>query len=52
MYKVEFTEEELKALMQLIDLAVRADGMRVAQAGVLLTQKLQNAEPLEPPKDD
>lgn len=42
MVKFEFTKEEVTALLQLIDLAVKHAGMQAAEAAVVLTKKLQN----------
>ncbi len=41
--KVEFTEAEANTLANLIDMAVRANGVRVAADAVALIQKLQDA---------
>ena len=41
MAQYEFTEIEVQALIKLIDLAVRYDGLNAASNAVLLTQKLQ-----------
>jgi hypothetical protein len=43
--QVEFTQEEINALVQLIDIAVKAAGLQVAEASVILTNKLKNATP-------
>jgi hypothetical protein len=40
MKSIEFSEGEINALVQLIDLAVKAGGLNVAQAGAALAQKL------------
>lgn len=41
--KVELTEAEANTLANLIDMAVRANGVRVAADAVALIQKLQDA---------
>jgi hypothetical protein len=38
--KIEFTEGEVNALVQIIDIAVKAGGLNVAQAGSALANKL------------
>lgn len=48
--KAELTELEFKALMELLDLAVKAGGMRVAPAALALSQKFMR-EPIAPPKE-
>jgi len=35
MNSIEFSDEELNALMQLIDIAIKSQGLNVAQAGVI-----------------
>jgi len=40
--KYDFTEQEVDALISLIDLAIKAGGLRVAENGIVLTKKLQN----------
>jgi len=43
---VDFTEQERIALIQLIDLAVKAGGLNVADAALVLAKKLKpEAEP-------
>jgi hypothetical protein len=39
--EIEFTEEELQALAQLIDIAVKSQGMGVAEAAVVLVNKIR-----------
>jgi hypothetical protein len=41
--QVDFTQEEAQATIQLIDLAVKSGGLQVAQAGVVISAKLQEA---------
>tara|TARA_R110000744_G_scaffold308295_3_gene416341 strand:+ start:2713 stop:2928 length:216 start_codon:yes stop_codon:yes gene_type:complete len=43
MNSIEFTEEELNALIQLIDIAIKSQGLNVAQAGVILADKVREA---------
>lgn len=40
MKNVELSTDEIKALIQLIDLAVKASGLGSAEAGVVLAKKL------------
>lgn len=40
---VEFNENEIKVLINLIDIAVRNGGLNVAEAGVVLAKKLSDA---------
>jgi len=40
--KYEFNEQEVKALKGLIDIAIKAAGIQVAEAGVVLSKKLDN----------
>lgn len=42
-FSVTLTDEEGAVLLQLIDSAVRMEGMRVAKNAVILTEKLVNA---------
>lgn len=46
---IEFTVDEAKALLQLIDAAVRANGLNAAKAGAVLADKINTA--FEPPKE-
>lgn len=41
--KIEFTPVEAQATIDLIDIAVKAAGMKVAEAGLVLTRKIQLA---------
>ena len=46
MKTIEFTDEEVNALIQLLDIAVKAGGLQVAQAASLLAAKIgQQANP-------
>jgi len=47
MKEISFTEGELRALMQLLDIAVKTGGLQVSEAAVVLAQKCQTA--LGPP---
>ena len=40
---IEFTEQEASVTLQIIDLAVKSGGMQVAEAGVVISKKLQDA---------
>lgn len=43
MINLQLTEQEAQALVQLMDAAVRAQGLQVAQAALVLTAKVQEA---------
>lgn len=43
MITVEFSKQELDILVGLLDLAVKAGGLSVAQNALILTSKIQNA---------
>lgn len=43
MKTIEFNDGELQALMQLLDIAVKAGGLQVAQAASILAGKVQSA---------
>ena len=47
MKSIEFSEGEINALVQLIDIAVKAGGLNVAQAGAALAQKLTGEPQVE-----
>lgn len=47
-YTIEFSAHELQALGQLLDLAVKAGGLSVAEPALVITKKLQAA--VQPPK--
>jgi len=50
MINLQLTEQEAQALVQLMDAAVRAQGLQVAQAALVLTAKVQEAaKAKEPP---
>lgn len=47
--QIELTQGEAQALMQLLDLAVKAGGMSVAQAALHIAAKIESAaKPAEP----
>ena len=52
---VDFTAEELNALIGLLDIATKAGGLQVAQAALPIAVKVQTAlneiNKTEPPKD-
>lgn len=52
MKTIELTEDEIKVLMGMIDTAVRAQGLNVAQNAVHLAGKLQNAPDRPEPEND
>jgi hypothetical protein len=41
---IEFTEEERRALLALIDISVKATGLQFAEAAIELAKKLQAAQ--------
>ena len=41
--KIDLTEQEAAVLNQLIDVAVRAQGLQVAEAAVVLSQRILQA---------
>lgn len=43
MFKVELSMEEVQTLASLIDIAVKANGIRVAESAVYFIKKLENA---------
>jgi len=50
---IELAEKERTALIQLIDLAVKAGGLNVAQAGATLAAKLADqGQPDEQPEEE
>ena len=60
MKSIEFTEQELQVLTQLLDIAVKAGGLNVAEAATVLAKKIsqeieqtpQFAEPSIAPVED
>ena len=47
MKSIEFSEGEINALVQPIDIAVKAGGVNVAQAGAAIAQKLTGETQVE-----
>lgn len=43
MVNISFTDQELQALLTLLDISVKAGGLQVAPAAVLLQQKISTA---------
>ena len=41
--KIEYTKEEAQGLLQIIDLAVKANGLQIAQAAAFLAEKIARA---------
>ena len=59
MKTIEFTDQELQVLTQLLDIAVKAGGLNVAEAATVLSKKIsqeieqpQFAEPSIAPVED
>lgn len=52
--KLSLQENEVNALLQLIDLAVKAQGLQVAEAGSVIAGKIQEQakSQVEPPAED
>ena len=53
MNTIEFTDNELQILIQLLDISVKAQGLNVAEAAIVLAKKIttvaqQPVEPVEP----
>ena len=46
---IEFTDEEINALVALLDIAVKAGGINVAEAAVYLTKKIRGASDMSDP---
>ncbi len=50
MTNIEFSDQELSALIQLLDIAVKSQGLNVAEAAVILANKVKgSAQPVAPP---
>lgn len=43
MYKLELTENEVKILIELMNLAVKANGLNVAETALYFSKKIQNS---------
>ena len=52
MKNIQLTQQEANALLQLIDFALKANGINVAQAGLHLTNKIQEAFKEEPETEE
>lgn len=51
MKTIEFTDNELNILVQLLDVAVKAQGLNVAEAAIVLARKVAEvSEPSESPE--
>lgn len=48
MIKVEFTDQELQALVGLLDAGVRASGLRGVKEAAVLLDKLERAATVQP----
>lgn len=48
MKTIDFTDGELSALVQLLDIAVKSQGLNVAEAAVALVSKVSQASEPEP----
>lgn len=46
-YRIELDDNERNALMKLIDIAVKAGGLQVAEAAVVLAKRIEKAEKVE-----
>ena len=46
MKTIQYTDNELSVLVQLLDIAVKAQGLNVAEADIALTKKIQTASAL------
>jgi len=52
MTSIDFSEEELQALIQLMDIAVKSQGLNVAEAAVILARKVRESAAGPPPEVD
>ncbi len=52
--KITLQENELNALLQLIDIAVKSEGLQVAEPAAIIASKIQDQskEQLSPPKEE
>ena len=52
--KLSLQENEVNALLQLIDIAVKSRGLEIAEAGVIVANKIQDQakEQLPPPEEE
>ena len=44
MKNVQFTDDEIRVLISILDIAVRANGLQIAANAIHLAGKLQNAD--------
>ena len=52
MYNIEFSNDELQALVQLLDVAVKTGGLSMAENAVVLYKKIQTSVSTEKITDD
>ena len=52
MTTIDFSDDELQALIQLIDISVKAQGLNVAEAAVILAKKVRESAAGPPPEVD
>jgi len=52
--KITLQENEMNALLQLIDIAVKSEGLQVAEPAAIIASKIQDQskEQLSPPKEE
>ena len=50
--KITFSEQEANVLLQLIDIAVKAQGLQVAEAGSFLATKIREEAQAQLPKPE
>jgi len=52
--KISFTQNEVDALLQLIDVAIKSQGLQVSEAGTFLANKIteQSKGQIDTPKED
>jgi len=52
MKTIELTEQEQQALLQIIDLAVKAGGLQVAEASAAIAKKIAQPEPQQEEEEE
>lgn len=52
MKKINFSDQELQALLELLDAGVKSIGIQAAPAAAVLLQKVRNAEIVEETEND
>ena len=52
MTSIDFSDDELQALIQLMDIAVKSQGLNVAEAAVILAKKVKESAAGPPPEVD